>query len=58
MRKTRSWKHNGKHIRKAYGNRNTTRYSSPFMLLDEEMAEYWETEMQYTNTNDGVEEGE
>lgn len=34
MRKTRSWKHNGKN-RKQYGKRNMAKYMSPFMTLDE-----------------------
>lgn len=34
MKKTRSWKHNRK-TRKAYGNRNLTKYLTPFMVLDE-----------------------
>ena len=34
MRKTRSWKHNGKNG-KQYGKRNTAKYQSPFMVLDE-----------------------
>ena len=38
MRKTRSWKHNTRE-RKQYGTRSTERYDTPFMLLDEELAE-------------------
>ncbi len=34
MRKTRSWKHNGKD-RKQYGKRDLERYQSDFMTLDE-----------------------
>lgn len=33
--RTRSWKHNGKRIRKQYGNRDTSKYFTPFMVLDE-----------------------
>jgi hypothetical protein len=43
MRKTRSWKHNGKD-RKQYGNRNEERYNTPFMSLDEEYLEEEKTE--------------
>ena len=55
MRKTRSWKHNGKQ-RHQYGNTNGNRKASPFMTLDEEMVDIWETEMGYDNTDDGIEE--
>jgi len=34
MRKTRNWKHNTKD-QKQYGKRNTERYDTPFMCLDE-----------------------
>lgn len=33
--RTRSWKHNGKRIRKQYGNRDMSKYFTPFMVLDE-----------------------
>lgn len=38
MRKTKSWKHNTKET-KQYGKRNTERYDTPFMMLDEQDAE-------------------
>ena len=52
---TRSWKHNRKD-RHQYGNRNSAKYSTPFMVLDEGQVQIWENEMGYDNTNDGVEE--
>lgn len=52
MRKTRSWKHNRKD-RHQYGNRNSAKYHTPFMVED---VEEWEKEMQYQNTDDGIEE--
>ena len=55
MRRTRSWKHNRKD-RHQYGNTNRNRKASPFMTLDEEMVDIWETEMGYDNTDDGIEE--
>lgn len=55
MRNTRNWKHTTRN-RKQYGKRNTSRYATPFMELDEAMIEEWEREMQYGDTDDGVEE--
>ena len=34
MRRSRNWKDNTRN-RKAYGKRNTWKYDTPFMLLDE-----------------------
>ena len=38
MRKTKSWKHTTRNP-KQYGKRNTERYDTPFMMLDEQDAE-------------------
>lgn len=38
MRNTKNWKHTTKN-RKAYGNRNTVKYETPFMVLDTEYLE-------------------
>lgn len=56
-RNTKSWKHNSKSP-KQYGERKAIKQMTPFMVLDETLAEMWDTEMQYSNTDDGVEESE
>lgn len=43
MHKTRSWKHTTRN-EKQYGKRNTERYDTPFMMLDEQDAEREEEE--------------
>lgn len=54
-RNTRSWKHNGIHSRKAWGTAKANKRNTPFMSEDMDM-EMWESEMQYHNTDDGIEE--
>lgn len=56
MRNTRSWKHNGKHQRKAWGTMEYDKRNTDFMA-DVDM-DIWATEMQYENTNDGINEEE
>lgn len=53
MRKTRSWKHTT-HNRKQWGTAVIDKRETPFMV-DVDI-DVWESEMDYRNTNDGIEE--
>ena len=52
MRKTRAWKHNGKQ-RHQWGTAKTDKRNTEFMDVD---IDVWESEMQYEDTDDGIEE--
>ena len=51
MRRTRNWKHIT-HNRKQWGTAKENKRYTPFMVD----MELWENEMQYENTDDGIEE--
>jgi hypothetical protein len=55
MRNTRAWKHTTKN-RKQWGTALTNKRETPFMTdID---ADVWASEMQYDNTDDGINEEE
>ena len=55
MRNIRSWKHNGKRTRKVWGSPKENKRLTLFMIEDVDI-DTWESEIDYTDTDDGIEE--